>query len=267
MDGSTKDIARAMATSYVSGMAFNQVHGMPNGTYGEKFARVAAHGTIGGAVSAAQGGKFAHGFVGAAFSQTVSLSGFYDNFSGNRFAQGLVAGVVGGGASVASGGKFESGATAAVFGHLFDDLKEGFGKINLLEHEGINGSHTIREHVGKSDEFLLNRMEGKGWGMFTRYKRGHSSFPSLEAANKLVSATLAANFAEIQAFLASNTQGLLIHKDFGAPTGRVAFRIGSSGFSRPAPVQLFTGYGVTALILRNAQMPHGFVVHTSYPTR
>ena len=36
----------------------------------------------------------------------------------------------------------------------------GQGAIDLLDHEGLNGAHTIAEHVAKTDAYLLARVGG-----------------------------------------------------------------------------------------------------------
>jgi len=142
------------------------------------------------------------------------------------------------------------------------------GKINLHDHEGINGSHTISEHVGKSDSYLLRKMQGIKAGLFhTVYKPAHSTFSSVDSANRIVSAALAMNKLEIVEFLNSNRQQLVIHDRFSSPTGRVAHRQYRGYTNNPGPVQMSTGYGVTAVLRRNSGMSEGFNIYTAYPTR
>lgn len=221
-----------------------------------------------GMMAELRGGEFKSGFLGGfvghfAGGQAMQLAG--DNVG----LQVVMAGLAGGLAARASGGSFEQGALAAAFAHLFNNATR---RVNLLEHEGINGAHTIREHVGKSDLFLRNRMSQKvRVGMFSVYKKGHSTFTSLESANRLVSSTLATGVSargeSFASFMASDRSEVVLHQRFSAPTGRVAYREGSFSWNKPAPVGMYTGYGVTVVARKSDLMPDGFVIHTAYPTK
>ena len=224
--------------------------------------RLLAHGVSQGFIAAASGGQFRQGFyAGAVGSATPTLP--------NKQLDLAVAMAFGGTASELSGGKFANGAVTAAFVRLYNHQHNGrSGRIDLTEHEGIGGSHTISEHVGKSDSFLQHRMKGIKSGPFlTTYKRGHSTFTSLESANKLVSSTISENVQTIDSFLQSDNKFTTFSKVFSSPTGRVAYRAGSGGFFRPGPVQLTDGFGVFVRINRNESMPGGYVIHTTYPIR
>ncbi|WP_179957628.1 FG-GAP-like repeat-containing protein [Exilibacterium tricleocarpae] len=152
-------------------------------------------------------------------------------------------------------------------GDVSKSAQKGDGKIDLTEHEGVNGSHTIAKHVGKSDQQLLKRINQS-------YKVGPikiglneaSSFSSLESANNLVSSVLSTNEAEISTFLQSDQNTLVLNKSFGSTTGRVAYRTGGNIF-RPGRVNFGTGNSVRVVIRRNDSFSGGFNVHTAFPTR
>ena len=233
-------------------------------------AKTLAHGVVGGVRSAASGGKFGQGFLAAGFVQLAApaIGGIGAEGAAGTTARVIAAAVVGGTASRLGGGKFANGAVTAAFMWMYNHEVDGFGRIDLTEHEGIDGAHTIGERVRKSDAFLARRMnEGRRIGLFTKYKAAHSTFSSLESANSLVSSTLAVNEAAVHEFLHSHKRYMVVHKRFGSPTGRVAYRGTGFSFRRPTPFQIHKGYGVTVVIRRNVQLSHGFVVHSAYPTR
>ncbi|MBV9825349.1 MAG: hypothetical protein JO001_06720, partial [Alphaproteobacteria bacterium] len=78
---------------------------------------VAAHGVVGGAKSAAEGGNFWQGFIAAAATKATSFGGSFENFA----ADTARAAVVGGTVSAISGGKFENGAVTGAFSYMFND--------------------------------------------------------------------------------------------------------------------------------------------------
>ena len=151
-----------------------------------------------------------------------------------------------------------------------EEPRRTFGFINLLDHEGVAGGHTISEHVGKTDQFLANRVRAYGIPRFYNvFRESHSTFTSLQAANSLVSSTLSANYAVITAWLKGERSFLVVRKEFGSITGRGAFR--NTGGARsgrgPVPRLQFRNYSaVRVLIVRYPSMPHGFRVHTAFPS-
>ncbi|GAA5442109.1 hypothetical protein Misp06_00270 [Microbulbifer sp. NBRC 101763] len=85
-------------------------------------AKVFAHSVTGGLLSAAQGGKFKHGFAAAGVTQAFaggidSIDAGNVGFSATRV---VAAALVGGTASVVSGGKFANGAITAAFSRAFN---------------------------------------------------------------------------------------------------------------------------------------------------
>lgn len=77
---------------------------------------VIAHGTVGGATSAADGGNFWSGFASAALTKGTSGINF-----GNTAANAARAAIVGGTAAAVTGGKFSNGAMVAAFSYICND--------------------------------------------------------------------------------------------------------------------------------------------------
>jgi hypothetical protein len=134
------------------------------------------------------------------------------------------------------------------------------GRINLLEHEGrgMPPSHTISLHVGKSREFLLNMMQPISSSFASAYRTRHSTFTSLEAANALVSSTLATG---------TEISPGVFYKEFSSPTGTAAVRRDIIPIVRPqGRVGFEAAYGVLVVTRPDSGMPGGFRVQSAYPT-
>ena len=136
------------------------------------------------------------------------------------------------------------------------------GPLNLLDHEGVGGAHSIAEHVGKSDAYLLARVGGGAWQVGNkiafRYRSG--SFSSLDAANRLVNSTLALNRAVVLMVARGDQADAYIVAQFGSPTGREAFR--SSELSQP---YIRTTNWVGVYIVHDPRFPGGYRIQTAYP--
>lgn len=139
---------------------------------------------------------------------------------------------------------------------------DGRGPIDLRDYEGVHGGHTIRVHVGKSDAFMLARVGAAAWhyGLLSGIMYRSGSFPSLEAANKLVNATLARNRDMVLAVAQGIRPDAFITAEFESPTGREAFR--RTMFAQPF-MRVTTGVGI--LIVHDPDFPHGFRIVTAYP--
>ena len=245
--------------------------------------QIAAHAAIGGVTSLLQGGKFGHGFVSAGLTKGVTGNFSYD--TSTTFAvlgRTAIAAIVGGTTSAISGGKFANGAGTAAMGHLLNAegpeaarARAQKERIDLLDHEGVNGAHTIEKHVGKSDNYLLRRMDRASVSLriapgvsVDRYPSSMSTFTSLEAANALVNMTLDVNSQKIQAWLNSgDSKKLSVGAVFNGPsTGRVAYREGRVSLNTgPTRVRFGGGNAVTVVVRRNDSFTNGYNVHTAYP--
>jgi hypothetical protein len=83
--------------------------------------------------------------------------------------------------------------------------------IDLLEERNLGG-HAIERHVGRSDASLLNAVNDaasyarrNGWANGLR----EGSFPSLEAANKLVNSTVARNPDKVEGRIPTISNGII----------------------------------------------------------
>jgi hypothetical protein len=88
-------------------------------------AKIAAHGTVGGLSSVANGGRFESGFLSSGLSELAGQNNLYGRAKGNgwQIASGAArAAIVGGTVSELSGGSFESGALNAALGRLFNGV-------------------------------------------------------------------------------------------------------------------------------------------------
>ncbi len=86
--------------------------------------------------------------------------------------------------------------------------------VNLLEEEA-NGGHTIERHVAKPESYLKARITGSRTNIPYIGGEGEKragSFTSLDAANKLVNATISANQAKVDAWLS----GSWLYPPFGS---------------------------------------------------
>jgi hypothetical protein len=124
------------------------------------------------------------------------------------------------------------------------------------------GGHTIRDHVGKSDEELLGRVRpDRGRiGIFSYAQQRHGSFESLETANDLVNRVLEKNKGMVDLVASGRTDSAFLVERFGYKTGREAFRptINSEPYLRDA-------YEVGVLVVHDQNSLRGYRVHTAYP--
>lgn len=107
------------------GLAFNAVGGVLASESGSVLGSptvdsFVAHGFVGGAFSAAEGGNFGSGFLAAGFGTfaPTPTSGDWGSVIGGT----VESAVLGGAASVLGGGKFANGAETGAFGYLFNHL-------------------------------------------------------------------------------------------------------------------------------------------------
>ena len=168
-------------------------------------------------------------------------------------------------------------------GRWTDDPSSGYGEllhpvgepgkpgypIDIAEEEK-NGGHTIERHVGKPKQYLIARITGSRLnipGIFGLTKYGDlraGSFPSLEAANKLISSTISQNRAAIDAFVAE--KGLLarnameVEAAFGSPTGYEAWAPDHDTYP-----EIRATYAVGVRLVRDTTVAKGFRVDSAWP--
>ena len=153
-----------------------------------------------------------------------------------------------------------------------EEPRRTFGFINLLDHEGVRGGHTISKYVGKDRRFIANEMQPRRiFHIHAFAKTEHSTFTSLQAANSLVSSTLSQNAAAVTAWLEGSSEPRLdVSKEFGSVTGWGAFRNAQPWETSRRPISpfQFRDYNaVTVVIQRHPSMPHGFSILTAYPSK
>lgn len=144
--------------------------------------------------------------------------------------------------------------------------------VDLHVHESIGG-HAIRDHVGKSVSYLVRRLFEKQAddGYRSYFIQIAGSFPSVEAANKLVNSTLSQSWDSVEAVKSNKYGGgAIIYKIFPSKTGIEAYlpvslpeRIYNM---RPsAEPEIRDTYGVKVVIKFNPNSPDGFSVITAFP--
>jgi hypothetical protein len=133
--------------------------------------------------------------------------------------------------------------------------------VDLTDHEA-RGGHAIREHVGKSESYLLARTNTsvRISPLYSVQVRRAGSFPSLAAANKLVSATIAQHAGIVGSVSSGSLPQATLLARFSSPTGVEAFR--NSPNAQPF---IRSTYGVAVIIRYDPSSPSGYLIKTAYP--
>lgn len=150
--------------------------------------------------------------------------------------------------------------------------REGSDLVDLREEEP-KGGHAIRDHVSKSDNYLLSRARDLQQMARDRnnevdpdkkYTGGVAAgtFPSLDAANRLVNATIAANRDQVEAVESGVSGGAQIELQSSAPTGTEAFA--PSLRSQP---YIRDTYATRVIIARDPSSDRGWRIETAFPIR
>ena len=131
----------------------------------------------------------------------------------------------------------------------------------VLAEEEARGGHTLREHVGKADEQMLERVRAsrRRFPFVTFGLRRDGSFESIESANNLVNRTLESNYSEVNLVADGKKPSAFLKARFGYKTGREAYTAG-----RLEPY-LRTTYGVGVFILHDPDSIRGYRIYTAYP--
>jgi hypothetical protein len=93
----------------------------------------------------------------------------------------------------------------------------------LMAHEGLDGGHTLAKHVGKSEEFLRNRLATEP------HITAASTFYDRQTAETTLSAFMDANAVEIAGWLRRSDFGITLYGRLLQPVGIVILR----GETRP----------------------------------
>ena len=121
-----------------------------------------AHGISQGAITAAQGGKFQHGFFSAALSSGAGHGIMKINSNACKV---LASSVVGGTASVIGGGKFANGAVTGAYVMLFNHMRHGISSKGAKMMRDLNRQfqygrrQDVNIDVGDLDFSMTSRAE------------------------------------------------------------------------------------------------------------
>jgi len=157
--------------------------------------------------------------------------------------------------AVLPGGRFAGGGAKALERGVLSGeptvtrLVPGGG---LMAHEGINGSHTIAKHVGKSLSYLKRRLA-------TEFERDDvSTFLSRAEAENSISEALEAHHAKIALWLrTTGKEGLRINHKLERPVGLILSR---------DTMRAIEGSGIRVILRRHPSFPGGFNIHTAMVT-
>ena len=163
------------------------------------------------------------------------------------------------------GGRWTDGGAEVILAQGPSKTGEGSSNqrylIDLRDHEGKDGAHTIARHVGKSDAYLINRMNterrpGFNWSLALRRA---GTFLSLPGANRLISATLYRNRDIVDRVASGEVSSDFVTAEFPYPTGREFYREPSTWrIFTSDPMRFRLTYGVGVAIEHNPEMPKGF---------
>jgi hypothetical protein len=142
-----------------------------------------------------------------------------------------------------------------------NDRSTGY-PVDLMEERQLGG-HAIERHVGRSPASLLNdvrreQLEAEKAGFAEGLRVG--SFPSLEAANKLVNATLARNQDQVNFVASGISPRQQLNARFDSVIGYEAY----AANERSQPYIQDTN-GVRVVIVRDRLSTKGFRVDTAFP--
>lgn len=129
------------------------------------------------------------------------------------------------------------------------DPKDAIPGGSLKAHEGIEGSHTVSRHVGKTLDFLKKRAEDES-------KRRVSTFKDIETADTAVAEILFQNQTAIRKWLASRPVG---NQDFDGQLRNSPGTVWLADKERSVP-----GRTVVVVIAPNRRFPEGFRIVTAY---
>lgn len=160
-----------------------------------------------------------------------------------------------------------SARTDAIAGVSGVQVAQGSGRpgypIDLSQEEQLGG-HAVAQHVGKSESYLLSLINDqevlaeRHGDLAQGLKEG--SFPSLEAANKLVNSTVSKNQGAADLVAQGLLPGAQLDASFASPTGYEAY----AKSERSTPYIRDT-YGVRVIIISDKNAEKGYRVVTAFP--
>ncbi len=149
-----------------------------------------------------------------------------------------------------AGDGYDSGDDARIV-HVSDDLNRRYTVV--LSEEEVRGGHTLREHVGKTDAQMMQRVQSsKRRFLFVDYGlRRDGKFDSVETGNDLINCTLEQNASEVDDVAIGKKANAFLKSRFGYKTGREAYTAGQ------LELYMRTTYGVGIFILHDPGNPRG----------
>jgi len=150
---------------------------------------------------------------------------------------------------------FDLAATIPIGGGAMRSLRAADNVVHLvpggglLAHEGLDGGHTLAKHVGKSEEFLRNRLATEP-GLSAA-----STFHDREAAERAISEALARNRARIEEWLGTPSRGIRV-------TARVTVRGSTLGRDNDELAEVSR---VMVVLRRDSGFTSGYRIHTAWP--
>ncbi|MBQ0825676.1 RNase A-like domain-containing protein [Streptomyces tagetis] len=167
-----------------------------------------------------------------------------------------------------------------------EDTKNGVYKVELADHEWMNGSHTLDRHVGKTDEQLAQRLRDQGTSPTPAWPHGRpsiaaaSTFTSAERAQKLTQYNIDQNSAEIREWLGrppkAENNDLRLPVYTTAPNGEYSGRsvtkkpndVNNEGFkNKGLEAEAIDVKGVKTIVKYDESLDPPFVVLTSMPEK
>jgi hypothetical protein len=151
----------------------------------------------------------------------------------------------------------ELAAAIPLGGNAFGTLRAAEDVVHLvpggglMAHEGIDGAHTLAKHVGKSEEFLHNRLATEP------HIRGASTFYDRQTAENAISGLLRDNQPKVGRWLAGKSGKLRLEGRAQEPIGLLVPH-GSPGSSAES--------GIRVILRRTDAVGTGFYVHTAMVT-
>jgi hypothetical protein len=133
-----------------------------------------------------------------------------------------------------------------------------------LREEDVRGGHTIRDHVAKSPDYLLNevRREQVETTKTRNFAEGlaEGSFTSLDSATRLVNSTLAQNRPLVDQVASGAVPVRRVDAQFDSVTGYQAY----ARTERSQPYIRDT-FGVGVVIRHDPRSEKGFGVVSAFP--
>ncbi len=157
-------------------------------------------------------------------------------------------------------------------GELNSQLAANFFKgvgnpVNLSEEEAPNGiGHSIEDHVGQSDQQLLDRLDRMRSSSeifslrITDYATAVGTFRSLGDANAFINEALRANADVVNSVSGGTTNRATIDYRVGSPTGVEACRPSGQASGQVRPT-----YGIRVILWHMPGRPRGFGIRTAFP--